>query len=37
VARAGDRIVRMRDGRIDTSGDGDAGAVPVAGVTGSPG
>jgi putative ABC transport system ATP-binding protein len=40
VARAGDRIVRMRDGRIDTSGDGhtrDAGAVPVAGATGSPG
>ena len=40
VARAADRIVRMRDGRIDTSGDGDtgdAGAVPVAGATGSPG
>ena len=38
VARAGDRIVRMRDGRIDTTGDGDAadaGAVPVAGATGS--
>jgi putative ABC transport system ATP-binding protein len=38
VARAADRIMRMRDGRIDTSGAGDtadAGAVPVAGATGS--